>query len=387
MRCLPAIVAAVVMTVMVAAVQAEDKDNILQQKKELEKIQKEVDQGQKRLDSLKNVEVSVQKRVSEFDQKITTNQKVIGRLNREMQQIKNDIASAEDRLTGNQEDLDRLRRRYLGNIRQFYFATQRTDGDFADAPNAELELNRKVIYLTAVAGFESGNVEQATNLLGQSHEQLTDLGGRKSEVSKLKKKKETSTSLEKSKKRQQEKALEKLRRQKMDESERIMTLQQAAREMEDIIARLEKARLERQQAGQQQGPSVFASLRGQLPSPYRGKIVIPFGNSTDPVTKLKSFSPGITIEGRAGREVIAVASGSVAYVGNLRGYGNFVIINHDNQYYTTYAGMGEVSVTEGQYLLSQGRLGISGGDGLIKFELREGRQSLDPVKWIRIDSF
>jgi hypothetical protein len=49
--------------------------------------------------------------------------------------------------------------------------------------------------------------------------------------------------------------------------------------------------------------------------------------------------------------------------------------------------MAEVSVTEGQYLLSRGTLGISGPDGLIKFELREGRQSLDPVKWIRIDSF
>ncbi len=387
MRYLPGIIAAAVLLTAVAAVQAEDKDDILQQKKELEKIQKEVEQGQKRLDSLKNVEISVQKQVSEFDQKITTNQKVIGRLNREMQQIKRDISSAEERLTENQDGLDRLRRRYLGNIRQFYFATQRTEGDFADAPNAELELNRKVIYLTAVAGFESGNVEQATNLLDNSQQQLTDLGGRKSEVNKLKKKKETSTSLEKSKKRQQEKALEKLRRQKMDESERIMTLQQAAREMEEIIARLEKARLERQRAGQRQGPSVFASLRGQLPSPVRGKIVVPYGNSTDPVTKLKSFSPGITIAGRAGREVIAVAAGSVAYVGNLRGYGNFVIINHDNQYYTTYAGMAEVSVTEGQYLLSQGRLGSSGPDGLINFALRAGRKSLDPVKWIRIDSF
>jgi septal ring factor EnvC (AmiA/AmiB activator) len=375
------------MVTMVGAVRAEDKSDILQQKKELEKIQKEVEQGRQRLDSLKNVEVNVQKQVSEFDQKITTNHKVIARLNREMQQIKSDIASAEQRLGENQEDLDRLRRRYLGNIRQFYFATQRTDGDFVDEPNAELELNRKIIYLAAVAGFESGNVEQANNLLGQSHQQLTDLGGRKSEVSQLKKKKETSTSLEESKKKKQEKALEKLRRQKMDESERIMTLQQAAREMEGIIARLEKARLERRQAGQQQGPSVFASLRGQLPSPFQGKIVVPFGNSTDPITKLKSFSPGITIEGRAGREVIAVAAGLVAYVGNLRGYGNFVIINHDNQYYTTYAGMGQVSVTEGQYLLPQGRLGISGPDGLIKFELREGRQSLDPVEWIRIDSF
>ena len=82
----------------------------------------------------------------------------------------------------------------------------------------------------------------------------------------------------------------------------------------------------------------------------------------------------------------AVASGTVLYTGNLRGYGNFVIINHDHQYYSTYANLGDVTVSQGQFVESRAKVGASGTDGVVKFELRKGRESLDPVSWIDIES-
>ncbi len=81
-----------------------------------------------------------------------------------------------------------------------------------------------------------------------------------------------------------------------------------------------------------------------------------------------------------------MASGKVAYAGTLRGYGNFVIVNHDHQYYTTYAGLGKIMVSENQYLQSGEKIGESGSDGTIKFELRQGREPLDPVEWIDFES-
>ena len=93
------------------------------------------------------------------------------------------------------------------------------------------------------------------------------------------------------------------------------------------------------------------------------------------------------IKGKSGRQVAAVASGTVAYIGELRGYGNFVIMDHDGEYYSTYAGLGQVSATQGQYVQSGGKLAVAGPDGMVKFELRRGRKPLDPVRWIRIDSY
>ena len=157
--------------------------------------------------------------------------------------------------------------------------------------------------------------------------------------------------------------------------------------MEAIIARLEK---ERERAtpsgGEIYGSSLFASLKGHLPPPYRGKVVVRYGNSVDPVTRLKSFSPGISIRGEPGGIVRSIASGTIAYSGELRGYGKFVIINHDNQYYTTYAGLGKVLVSQGQHIQVQTGVGEAAADGIMKLEIRKGRESLDPVEWIRIES-
>ncbi len=365
----------------------DDRSEILQQKNDLEQVQKELEQERKQLDSLRAVEAGVLKQISGFDQKIATNTKVIGRLSKQLRTIQKSVADAEKGHAENEENLDRSRRRYLGNIRHFYFSAFESNLDYIDHPNLELELNRRVTYLSAVAGFDSGKVVQAEELLDESLGQLDELGGKKREVSRLKQRKETSSSLEKRKKERQEKELSHVRRRKSEEADRLLMLEQAAREMQEIIDRLEQQYAQRLHSRQTDFESAFATLKGQLLSPFRGKVTMPFGRRVDPITKLKSFSPGITIKGRAGRSVNAVAAGTVAYRGQLRGYGNFIIINHDDQYFTTYAGLGEITVAEGEYLFSGSKLGTAAPDGLVRFELRRGREALDPVEWIRIDSF
>ncbi len=372
---------------LAVSVRAGDKDQMLDQKKELEKIRKDVETGQRRLDSLKDLQMSIQQQISDADQKISSDKKVIGRLNYQLKQLKKDIADADQELVDRKDRLDWSQRRYLGNIRQFYFAVQQRSTPLARDPNIELERNRQVVYLSALANFESGNVEKASLYLAQAVETRDELTGQSHQVSNLKKKKEVAYTLGKSQKNQHEKQLDRVRRKTNEEAERIMTLQMAAEEMQRIIARLEE---QRQRAARSKpadsSPSVFAALKGQLLSPFRGKIVIPFGQQVDPITNLKSYSPGISIKGRPKGEVSLVAAGTVAYTGNLRGYGNFVIINHDNQYYTTYAGLGQIFVQQGQHLATGSRLALADDDGIVKFELRNGRDPLDPVTWIRFES-
>ncbi len=374
-----------------AVYSSESKDGIFDQKKELERIQNQVNQGMKKIDSIKSEAMSTQKKIAGYDEKIATNKRVINRLNSQLKQLERDAINAQVELENNNNNLERSRRRYLGNIRQFYFATHQSKSTINNLLNSEMELKRQIKYLAALSGFESGNVEQAKHFLEKSIDNLDVLTGQTKKVKGLKQKKETSTSLERSKKIKQEKTLNKLRRLEMDETERIMMLKQAAEEMEKIIVRLERerelARDVERRAGQIASPSVFATLKGKILSPIRGKVIKSFGNQVDRVTKLKSFSPGIQMSGKPFRKVIAVSSGVVAYVGNLRGYGKFVIINHDNQYYTTYAGLGKIIVSEGQYLLSGDKIGDAGEDGVLKFELRKGREPLDPIKWIKFDSF
>ena len=368
---------------------SDDGDDITDQKDELEKIQDEVDRSRHKLDSLKNAEINVRGRIAENDQKIASNRKVINRLSNQQRSLRDQISEAENALQDRQDKLEFARRRYLGNLRELYLAARQPAGIVPDRPNLELELNRQIVYLTAVAGFESGNVDLAVSYLGQANQRKDDLSGEDRRITKLKKKKETSSALERSRKEKREKHLDVLRRKRAAESDRILTLKQAAREIETIIARLEQERRRELEAAGDYAdrPSIFATFKGQLRSPYSAKVVVPYGRRVDQITNLKSFSPGITIEGRPGRPVVAVATGEIAYVGSLRGYGNFVIINHDDQYYTTYGGLGTPVVVEGQFVATGDQLAPSGETGQVKFEIRKGRQSEDPVKWIRIDSF
>jgi len=255
-----------------------------------------------------------------------------------------------------------------------------------DKPNEELEYQRLLTYLGALAEHESQGVEHASALIDQSSENLEGMADRKRTIAGLKKKRETSYALGTSQREKEQKNLDQVRRKSMLEADRVITLRKAAEEMAAIITRLEEERAQAAFGPADTMPSAFAALRGMLQSPFRGKITEGFGEHIHPITHLKSFASGITIQGRAGTAVYAVASGTVAYSGNLRGYGNFVIINHDHQYYTTYANLGQISVSEGQYLQARSKIGVSGDDGVVKFELRKGREPLDPVKWISIES-
>ncbi len=365
---------------------AGDKD-VMDQKKELIRVQKEVKQSQQRLDSLKDAEMGVQKKLSEFDQKIATNKKVIQRLTRESGSIKKSIKQAEDDLSARQDSYEYARRRFLGGLRQLYFSTRRQDMSMVGDPDQECERERQIKYLSALANFESENVTQAHDYVNAAIETKASLVSESDKVASLKKAKETSTKLEATRKQRTQGELEKLQRKKLAMVDQMLTLQQAAREMEEIVERLERSRRRTERNRPNPENSVFATLQGKLVSPFKGKIVQRFGEIVDPITNLRSFSPGIVIKGRPGGNVSAVSSGMVAYVGNLRGYGNFVIINHDDVYYSTYAGLGKTSVTKDQYVRDGTVLATSADDGLLRFELRQGSKPLDPVEWIRLDTF
>ena len=361
---------------------ADDKDEILDNKNELNKIENKIEQSEKKLKDLEKQGVAVQKKLAESNQKINIDKKVIRQLNNELSQIQNQISNTEDELNSRTEQLERNKFRYLGNIRQFYFSAHRSDNILSEDPNEELRLNRQIRYLSSFASFESENVEFAQELLEETEEKKVNLVGESKSVSKLKKKKETSKFLAEEKKKKQERELIKVKREEEYESDKISRLTAEAEEMQTLIERLIEDQIQ-----QTTKESFFAALKGQIRPPYRGKIVESYGDKVDPVTYLRSFIPGITIKGTPGGKVSAVASGTIAYVGDLRGYGNFIIINHDDRFFTTYAGLSDILVTKGQYVLAGYKIGTSGTDGLVKFEIRDGKNTVDPIFWIQFDSF
>lgn len=96
---------------------------------------------------------------------------------------------------------------------------------------------------------------------------------------------------------------------------------------------------------------------------------------------------GIDIAGKAGDPVLAAADGRVVYAGSgLRGYGNLIILKHNNTYLTAYAHNRSLLVKEEQ-TVRQGQkiaeMGNTDADQVkLHFEIRRQGKPVDPVRYL-----
>ena len=96
-------------------------------------------------------------------------------------------------------------------------------------------------------------------------------------------------------------------------------------------------------------------------------------------------SKGVAIAGKAGDPVLAAADGRVVYAGSgLRGYGNLVIVKHNNTYLTAYAHNQTLLVKEDQVVRRGQRIaemGSSDSDRVqLHFEIRKQGKPVDPQR-------
>jgi lipoprotein NlpD len=96
---------------------------------------------------------------------------------------------------------------------------------------------------------------------------------------------------------------------------------------------------------------------------------------------------GILLEGVLGQPVHAACSGRIVYVGSgIRGYGNLIIIKHDDNFLSAYAHTREVTVHEGQDVL-RGQVIAQMGVGphqtpALYFEIRLNGKPVDPLPYL-----
>ena len=125
-------------------------------------------------------------------------------------------------------------------------------------------------------------------------------------------------------------------------------------------------------------PSNNTGIQWQWPT--KGKIVANFSNED-------SGNKGIDIAGIEGQEIAASADGKVVYSGSaLRGYGNLLIIKHNNDYLSAYAHNESLLVEENQ-VVKKGQkiatMGSTGADSVrLHFEIRYRGQSVNPNRYL-----
>ena len=97
------------------------------------------------------------------------------------------------------------------------------------------------------------------------------------------------------------------------------------------------------------------------------------------------YGNGLEIKGDAFAPIYSIYQGQVSYVGQVRAWGHVVIIDHQNGLTSLYAGLAESTVTEGQQVSTQFRIGSMGNvhqTPSLYFELRKLGFPIDPKRWL-----
>lgn len=119
---------------------------------------------------------------------------------------------------------------------------------------------------------------------------------------------------------------------------------------------------------------------GKFRWPAKGKVLSGFGARPD-----GSHNDGVNIAVPLGTDVQAAEAGVVAYAGNeLKGYGNLVLLRHDNGWVSAYAHNDQVLVKRGDKVKRGQVIGKAGNTGTVDqpqlhFELRQGAKPVDPL--------
>lgn len=122
--------------------------------------------------------------------------------------------------------------------------------------------------------------------------------------------------------------------------------------------------------------TVESSVQWLWPAP--GKVIETFEETRN---------KGIDIAGNEGDPVLAAADGEVVYVGSaLRGYGNLVIVKHNEEFISAYAHNRQILVKQGQSVKRGQRIAEIGRTDAdrtkLHFEVRRQGKPVDPLRYL-----
>ncbi len=155
----------------------------------------------------------------------------------------------------------------------------------------------------------------------------------------------------------------------------LLELQNSEEKLQDTLKSLESTPAAR---------TGFAAMKGRLPFPVRGRMKDIYGRTTDSIIDSK----GVLFLVHPDAPIKAVYAGVVVWSEWLKGYGNTVILDHGNRYFTIYAHVGNTDAKIGEDVKAGQLIGTVGDAGLgrditLYFELRHGETPLNPGEWFR----
>jgi septal ring factor EnvC (AmiA/AmiB activator) len=356
---------------------AQEVDEFEKQKKELEATKKKLAEVEAKVKALEKEEKGVLKRIEVIDEKISVTRKYIQQLvnlialkEKEIEGVKKEIVATQKKITRTKEDLSNL-------LFVFYKINRFLPLEFYLEGKTLPAVYRKVLNLKYLGRESKRKIETFSQLKKELEAKEKQLRTAYQELAKMREEKSTEEKSLKETKELEKKVLFRVRTEKENQAKMEKDLRAAKEQLEKLIAELEKRRQARRLAP---GTHYFEIMKGNLPWPCKGKVVSEFGSQFHPKYKTRTKNTGIDIACPAGTLVKAIGKGRVVYADRFMGYGNMVIVDHREGYYTIYSDLSEIIATVGQEVEKGDVLGRTGEN--LHFEIRKEGKPVNPLEWL-----
>ncbi len=360
---------------------------------ELKNVEKALDQGKKRRDALKKKSAGLSRDLGGLKKQLVSLAASVQKQETEILRLEDSLAELAVRERDKQEHLGAQRER-LGSVLMALQKIARYPPEaLLVSPMSPSDTVRGAILLrAAVPAIEdrASVLRQDLSSLAHAREQAAErriqLAAAQTE---LKTRRRSLDSLLTEKTRLKKKTDARAR----EAEKRIRTLARKAKNLRDLMARLEADRIKRQQQEQQKkkkekaktskapSPSI-RKARGTLPYPVVGRLVGRYGQAMETGMTRK----GITIETGPSAQVIVPHDGTVVFAGEFKGYGQLLIIEHGEGYHSLLAGLARIDSVTGQRVVSGEPAGMMGnsntGPPVLYVELRRKGQPINPLPWL-----
>jgi murein hydrolase activator len=381
-----------------AAAQTASKkgeESISAEQKKLRQTERQLREEKQKAADARARETSVIAEIEAIERRLADKQREVARLDTRIKRAAGDVKS----LRGEIQSLETLRggqQAALGRRLQAMYRVHVQGGALPMLLTGEDPGTRAaaVRHLTSLASLDArliqeyrGTTERLEDRRGREEGRQRELAGLRADAQR----EQSEVDRDAAKRRI---LLAKVRDERAYHERMVGELTEAARRLEAFIRDLQAkqrrlAKIPPPKPGVDTPPAVgFGTLRGRLPWPTEGRVVSAFGAQVHPRFGTRTFRNGVDIEAGEGRDVAAVFAGHVVYTGWFKGYGNLIILDHDNEYFTLYAHVADILVKEGDDVKQGQRIGTVGDTGSLEgprlyFEVRYQGKPQNPEQWLR----
>ncbi len=325
-------------------------------------------------------------RLSAIEKEINEKRMVLMDLNEDILAAQEDLDKQKKNLNHIEMSYNKIRRLLDQRLGAFYkYARRGYLRVFTDADDLT-QLNHMIKYLRVVLNKDLDLVRKASNEHEEYVRQVSIVEKKIKTISGIREEESNNISSLKAEVEKKVILLSRVHREKEFYETAVLELGSASEGLKNTIIDLDSRENKRKDKTAPL-PSGFAALKGKLSLPVKGKLIK--GNRQSGENIFNTLK-GIYIGGTFGADVKSIYQGRVDYSGQLKGYGQVIVINHGERYFTISAYLARRDKNEGDIVEKGETIGQVGETGLLAgsalyFEMRRGDTNLDPLKWLKVN--